>query len=344
MIGRTLLVTKSTIMRNSILILIAVLGLQSIVGQKQLEDYKKVLPKTLERSINFDITKGYAIQKVKPNIYVLTDGIWQSVAVVTTQGVVLIDSPESFGAKIQEAVKSVSNQPITTLIYSHGHSDHIGGSQHLSNIKNLEIISLTGTEAFLREQNDPRRLIPNKTFEGAFILKKGNTRIHLNNHMNHHSPEGDLFISIPEQQFLMVIDVLAPDYVPFKNLDLSNNIHEYLQVFDQILAYDFDVFVGGHLTSLGTRKDVEITKAYVDDVHSTVTRIHQNTNAMAVMSAAAEKVGWDNKYLLFKVFLDKVIDDSYAEIELRWINKLAGVDVWGRSHVSTMLNYVRWDD
>lgn len=62
------------------------------------------------------------------------------------------------------------------------------------------------------------------------------------------------------------------------------------------------------------------------------------------MSGAASKIGWNNKYLLFKVFLDKVIDDSTVEIEARWIGRLAGVDVWGRSHVSMMLNYVRWDD
>jgi hypothetical protein len=102
----------------------------------------------------------------------------------------------------------------------------------------------------LREQNDPRRLIPNRTFEGALVLKKGDKQIHLSNHMNYHSNEGDLFVSVPQDKFLMVIDVLAPGYVPFKNLDLSNNIHNYLKVFDQILAYDFDVFIGGHLTGI----------------------------------------------------------------------------------------------
>ena len=44
-------------------------------------------------------------------------------------------------------------------------------------IKDLEIISLTGVADFLREQNDPRRLIPNRTFEGALVLKKGNKQV-----------------------------------------------------------------------------------------------------------------------------------------------------------------------
>lgn len=313
-------------------------------SQKALDSYTPVLKSTLKRSISVDPTKGFAIEKVKPNIYVLTDGIWQSAAIITTEGVVLIDAPESFGAKIQDAIKSVTNQPIKTLVYSHGHSDHIGGAQYLTNIKNLEIIALSGTADFLREQQDKRRPVPTKVFNGAYIIKKGETAIHLSNPINYHSPEGDLFISVPAQKFLMVIDVLAPGYVPFKNLDLSNHIDGYLKVFDLILSYDFDVFVSGHLTAIGNREDVLTTKAYVLDVYHTVSRVHRSTDMMGVMSKAAETAGWDNKYLLFKVFLDQVIAQSTQEIESRWVNKLSGVDVWAESHVATMLNYVRWDD
>ena len=312
--------------------------------QKSLESYRPVLNTTLEKSIEVPYEKGYAIQEVKPSIYVLTDGIWQSIAIVTTDEVVLIDAPESFGQNIQKAVREVTNAPITTLIYSHGHSDHIGGSQHLSDIKDLEIISLNGVAEFLREQADPRRLVPNRTFNGALVIRKGDKQIHLSNHMNYHSNEGDLFVSIPNDQFLMVVDVLAPGYVPFKNLDLSNNVHNYLKVFDQILEYDFDVFIGGHLTGIGSREDVIENKEYVMDLYETVNRIHSSTDMLKVMGGAAEKIGWNNKYLLFDTFLNKVIEDSYKEIESRWIDRLAGVDVFSRSHVSTMLNYVRWDD
>lgn len=326
------------------LFVVVLLSCSSVFANKALTGYVPVLTSTLERSIAVDQKKGYAIKEVKKNVYVITDGIWQSAAVVTKEGVVLIDAPESFGHNIQSAVAEVTRKPITTLVYTHGHSDHIGGSQHLKGIKDLEIIALEGVERALREQQDPRRLVPTKTFSGAYVINKGGKRIHLAEHMGFHSNEGDIFVSIPEDKFLMVIDVLAPGYVPFKNLDLSNNVHGYLKVFDQILAYDFDVFIGGHLTSIGDRSDVLLTQEYVNDVYETVKRVHANTDMMAVMAGAANNIGWNNKYLLFKVFLDKVIDDSSAEINQRWIKRLAGVDVWSRSHVSTMLNYVRWDD
>jgi hypothetical protein len=91
-------------------------------------------------------------------------------------------------------------------------------------------------------------------------------------------------------------------------------------------------------------EDVLLSKAYVSDLYETVKRVHDSTNMLEVMAKAASKIGWDNKYLLFDTFLNKIIDESYLEIESRWITKLAGVDVFTKSHVSTMLNYVRWDD
>jgi hypothetical protein len=115
-------------------------------------------------------------------------------------------------------------------------------------------------------------------------------------------------------------------------------------MFDEILAYKFDTFVGGHLTDIGTREDVEITKEYTNDVYHTVKRIHNGLDQGAVVAQAAKTVGPDNEFLLFKQVLDRVANDSVKEIEPRWINRLAGVDVWLPSHVRTALIYVRWDD
>lgn len=39
-----------------------------------------------------------------------------------------------------------------------------------------------------------------------------------------------------------------------------------------------------------------------------------------------------------------VIDESYNAIKSPWFDKLVGVDLFSRSHVSTMLNFVRWND
>ena len=91
---------------------------------------------------------------------------------------------------------------------------------------------------------------------------------------DYHSPEGDLFIYIPQAKFLMAVDSVTPGYAPFQGFDLTANFHEYLKVFDEILADRFDTFVGGHLTDTGTIKDIEITRGFTYDVYNSVKRIH----------------------------------------------------------------------
>ena len=51
-----------------------------------------------------------------------------------------------------------------------------------------------------------------------------------------------------------------------------------------------------------------------------------------------------NGFLLFKIVLDKITEEAVTELKPRWINRLAGVDVWLESRVRTALIYVRWAD
>jgi hypothetical protein len=142
----------------------------------------------------------------------------------------------------------------------------------------------------------------------------------------------------------MAVDCVTPGYAPFQGFDITTNFHEYLKVFDELSAFDFDTFVGGHLTDIGGKKDVEMTKEFTYDVYNTVKRIHNNLDQAAIVAEAAKTVGADNEFALFKAVLDKVTNDSVRELQPRWIDRLAGVDVWLPSHVRTALVYVRWDD
>jgi glyoxylase-like metal-dependent hydrolase (beta-lactamase superfamily II) len=264
--------------------------------------------------------------------------------VTTGQGVILFDAPPTFARHIQQAVADVTKEPIRQIIYSHTHLDHIAGTELLlKKIPNLEIIAVRGVSAFLLEKNERRRPVPTKTFVDKQTLTVGSAKIELKRG-NWHSNEGDLFIYITDKKFLMAVDTMAAGYVPFMNLDLTSNFHKYLKVFDELLAYNFDVLVPGHLTSLATREDVLQSKEYVLDVYKTVKRIHDGTDQMKAAATAAEKYSWDNKFALFRTVLDDITDKSYEEIRGRWIKKLAGVDVWGRSHCRTALIYVSWDD
>ena len=336
-------------MKKLIYLLILAAGLSGQVSaqtsQESLHEYVPVLPSTRANFWKIDPKIGYAVHNVGGGVFVISDNGWQSAFLVTEEGVIVFDAPESFGKNIPSAIAKVTDKPIKMLVYSHQHKDHIGGSVAFKNIKGLQIVALDTVSDFLKEMNDPNRLIPNVTFKLAKTLTLGGKTVELTAH-RYHSNEGDLFIYVPSAKFLMAIDCVTDGYAPFQGFDITTNFHEYMKVFDELLAYKFDTFVGGHLTSTGNRQDVEITKEFSMDVYNTVKRIHNsmNMNYGAETSDAVKVVGPDNEFLLFKVFLDKVTSESVKELQPRWINRLAGVDVWLESHVRTALIYVRWDD
>ena len=328
------------------ILLFAAVSCIPLLAQSSPEDVKSYVPVLRSVKSKFwkiDPALGYAVKNVGGGVYVISDNGWQSAFLVTNDGVIVFDAPASFGKSIPSAIAKITDQPIKILVYSHIHKDHIGGSAAFKSIKGLQIIALESVADFLKEMNDPNRLLPNVTLKSEKTITLGGKTVELTRHF-YQSHEGDLFIYVPQAKFLMAVDCVTPGYAPFQGFDITTNFHEYLKVFDELSAYDFDTFVGGHLTDIGGKKDVEITKEFTYDVYNTVKRIHNNLDQAAVVADAAKTVGTDNEFALFKAVLDKVTNDSVRELQPRWIGRLAGVDVWLPSHVRTALVYVRWDD
>ena len=309
-----------------------------------LPDYKPVPPAIKARILPVDPRKGYLVKQLKPEVYLITDGGYQSLFVTTGKGVILLDAPPSYGGKIVQAVAETTQEPIVELVYSHSHLDHISGAAEVvKQVPGIKILAEEGVAEFLREKKDPRRPLPTAIFTGQYTLQLGSASIEMK-HGHWHSNEGDLYIYIPAKKVLMAIDTLPPGYAQFQDFDLTADFHDYLAMFDQLLVYDFDVLVGGHLGFPGTRKDVEVARDYTLDVYKTVKRIHDGTDQMKVISQAAAKYGWDNKMALFRTVLDPMVAQCAQEIEDRWSDRLASVDVYAPSHCHTALIYARWDD
>ncbi|HUN96282.1 MAG TPA: MBL fold metallo-hydrolase [Bradyrhizobium sp.] len=308
----------------------------------QLPDYAPLLPHVEARAWTVDAQKGYLVRELKPTVFMITDGGYQAMFLTTGKGVVLFDAPPSFARHIVQAVAEVTEEPIVTLVYSHGHVDHVAGAglirQHNPQV---EIVAEDGVARFLRDQKDPNRPEPTRVFKEQETLTLGSMSAELK--VGYwHSPPGDLFIYLPDKKVLMAVDTMSSGSVPFMGLDLTMNMHAYLKVFDQMLDYDFDVLVPGHHSNPSTRDDVKLVKDYVMDVYNTIKRIHESDHN-ALTSQAAQKYGRSNRYAIARVLIDSDVDQCAKEIKDRWKAKLNSVDVWAASHCRTALVYFEWD-
>src|SRR5918993_5520829 len=65
-----------------------------------------------------DPTRGYFVQRLGDGLYMIGDGAYQSMFMVHEQGVVVVDAPPSYAAKIRQAIAEVTDKPLTHLVYS----------------------------------------------------------------------------------------------------------------------------------------------------------------------------------------------------------------------------------
>src|SRR5829696_3942199 len=210
-----------------------------------------------------DPAKGYRLQDLGGGLYMVTDNAYQSMFLVYDRGVVVVDAPPPYAAHIPQAIAEVSNKPVTHIVYSHSHSDHIGGTKSLGG--RPVIIAHDETLRLLKRAADPNRPLPTVTFSDRYTLRVGNKVLELSYHGNAHEP-GNIFIHAPSQRVLMVVDVVFPGWMPWRRFALAQDIPGYFIQVEEIGKRDWDTFVGGHVARTGTHADVETQIAFNRDV------------------------------------------------------------------------------
>ena len=69
------------------------------------------------------------IEQVKNNLYVITGGGGNTAAFVTDGGVVVVDTKNpGWGDAILEKIRTVTDKPVTMIVNTHTHGDHVGSN------------------------------------------------------------------------------------------------------------------------------------------------------------------------------------------------------------------------
>ncbi len=271
--------------------------------------------------------KGYYIGSYGDGAYWVTDGLYNSMFVVSDEGVVVIDAPNSYADKLLDAIREVTDQPVKYFIYSHHHRDHTGGSTRLGNDVIRVGHRLTAVE--LRRKNDPQRPVPTITFDDNYTLELGDQRIELSYPGLQHSP-GNIFVYLPKQKVVMLVDVLYPGWVPFAAFAVAASVPGFFHAFDQAKAYDFKYFQGGHVSRPGTRQDFEVTHQYIIDIQANAGKALRLTNPPLANSDVENPI--KEPYIPFNTYLEAA-SEICAQITLqKWRLRLRAADLYTKGH------------
>jgi glyoxylase-like metal-dependent hydrolase (beta-lactamase superfamily II) len=274
-----------------------------------------------------DPAKGYRLEELGTNLYMITDNAYQSMFLVYDKGVVLVDVPPPFASHIMTAVREVTTNPVTHIIYSHHHADHIAGTKGLGG--SPIIIAHAETKRLLREASDPDRPLPTKTFKDKLTLKVGGEVLELSYHGVGHEP-GNIFIYAPKQKVLMVVDTVFPGWMPWRRLALAQDIRGLFRQLDEILAIDFTKLVGGHVARWGTKEDVEVQLAFMTDLKSAAATALKTTKPGEGLDPRDANNAWAG----FDNFIDRVVVKCMNTLEPTWAKRLAGYDafIWDQCY------------
>jgi len=182
-----------------------------------------------------DEPKVIEVEQLEDNLFVLRgDGGGGNTAVfVTTNGVVVVDTKNpGWGQPILEQIGELTRNPVTTLINTHSHGDHVSGNvafpatvefvAHETTKANMEVMRpYTGrTEPPLNVFDGTNgRGLPTRTFADRLSIGSGTDQVDLYYFGRAHTG-GDAWVVFPSLRTLHAGDAFLGKRVPF--LDAAN--------------------------------------------------------------------------------------------------------------------------
>lgn len=274
-----------------------------------------------------DPQKGYRLEQLGRGLYMVTDNAYQSMFMVYESGVVVVDAPPSYAAKLKQAMAEITNLPVTHIIYSHSHTDHIGGASLIGG--HPVIVAQSETKRLLIRDADPKRPIPTVTFDKTYTLKLGSQRLELSYYGDGHEP-GNIFIYAPEQKTLMAVDLVFPGWMPFRRFAVAHDLPGWMAQVEMLAKLPFDKLVAGHVARLGTHVDVLTQIEFDNDVkHAAAEALKETPFMQGINPADAE-----NPWALTDDYTARVAARCVNTLTPKWSTRLAAFDafVWDQCY------------
>jgi len=201
------------------------------------------------------------VEKVKDNLYVLRGGGGNTAVFITANGVVVVDAKNpGWGQPILDKIKTLTPKPVTMLINTHTHGDHVSGNVEFP--ASIDVVAQENTKAnmekmpIFKEHNNVG--MAKRTFKDKLTLGKGADQIDLYYFGPGHT-NGDAWVVFPALRVAHVGDIFSGKNVPL--VDDANG-GSMLHISESLMkGYNgikgVDTVINGHTPANTTWADVK---------------------------------------------------------------------------------------
>src|SRR5262245_46979740 len=211
-----------------------------------------------------------AIKKVHDNLYVIPGAGGNTTVFVTQAGVVLVDTKlPNNGEAILNQVRTVTEKPVSTIINTHSHPDHIGSNEYFP--ASVDVVAHENTRKWMAA--NPRvasnaAAMPDRTFTDRMSLGNGDDRIELYYFGAGHT-NGDAFVVFPARRAMAAGDVFAWKMAPLIDPMAGGSVLALPDTLEKAVngIANVDTVIEGHgdvNTWQGFRDYAEFNRALVD--------------------------------------------------------------------------------
>ncbi|HAZ3823957.1 TPA: MBL fold metallo-hydrolase [Escherichia coli] len=238
-----------------------------------------------------NMSQPYILQKISERTYYVQRYFYSTTFYVGDKGVLLFDAPEGRGKYLLQAIRDVTPLPVTALVYSHYHVDHIGDSPFWNDEAkkegvNLRIIASKATAEKMQFMNsrlpvatqvlskkDDQFKFEKQTIELHRFVKAGHTDDHsvwlLKQEKVAHSP-----------------DLLNPDQLPMMGFAVSDTLVYHDSNLRQVEMLDWKYFIGGH-GNIGSHDDFKFQRQFLNDLRDTTIKVRKEESFGKFMNKTA---------------------------------------------------------
>ena len=209
------------------------------------------------------------VEKVRDNLFMLVGGGGNTSAFITTNGVVLVDAKNpGWGQPILDKVKTLTDKPVTMLINSHTHGDHVSGNVEFPT--SVDIITHQNTKTNMEKMDifkkNAGRGLPKRTFTDRMTIGSGANQIDLYYFGPWHT-NGDAVVVFPSLRVAHFADLFAGKNAPFMDGTNGGSGVQYPQTLANAISTikNVDTIVNGHTPMPTTWNDLVEFQSYVKD-------------------------------------------------------------------------------